>query len=47
MDSLREGVPIKHEGRQLQKLLLNHFEGKSFVDGRIATNEAQANELFI
>jgi hypothetical protein len=47
LDSLREGFPLKKEARLLQTLLLKHYQGESFVDGRIPTNEAQANEFLI
>lgn len=47
LDSLREGFPLKKAGRQLQTLLLKHYEDEYFLDGLLATNEAQANVFLI
>jgi hypothetical protein len=45
LDSLQDeyGSRDKKEGRLLQTILLKHFEGASFMDGRIATNVSQAS----
>ena len=42
LDSLQDDVvPIK-EGKQLQNILLKHFEDTTFLEGHITTNVAQA-----
>lgn len=45
LDSLRDGSSVSKEGKLLQTILLKHFEGIPFVEGRIATNLAQAKYL--
>jgi hypothetical protein len=42
LDSLHDVLVHKKEGNRLQKILLKHFEDAAFVEGRIATNLAQA-----
>lgn len=42
LDSLRNNTSGKKEEETLQKLLLKHFEGKSYEKGRITTNIAEA-----
>jgi hypothetical protein len=47
LDSLRNNSSGKKEEETLQKLLLKHFEGKSYEKGRITTNIAEAIFFFI
>jgi hypothetical protein len=41
LDSLRDNSWPATEGKQLQTILLKHFDGTAFMEGRIATNFAQ------
>jgi hypothetical protein len=38
LDSLCTTFPAKKELNQLQTILLKHFQGKAFVDGRLTVN---------
>jgi hypothetical protein len=41
LDSLPNNSIGKREANQLQRILLNHFEGETFKEGRISTNVAK------
>jgi hypothetical protein len=41
LDSLPSDFEGKKEVKQLQMIMLNHFEGETFKEGRIATNVAK------
>jgi hypothetical protein len=47
LDSLRNNSSGKKEEETLQKLLLKHFEGKSYENGRITTNIAEAIFIYL
>ena len=47
LDSFRIDSLANEEGRQLQTILLQHFEGESFKEGRISTNVAKVILFFL
>jgi hypothetical protein len=43
LDSLQDDVAMvaRREGKRLQNILLKHFEGATFMEGRLNTNMAE------
>jgi hypothetical protein len=45
LDSLRVTFPARKELKQLQNILLEHFEEESFLDGRISVSVPEVAHL--